>query len=140
VEKRRLPILKTQGGDDGQPRPPWQWVVFGTLAVFVVWVPLLWVAELVALHMTGVPAFLLLCSALAIGALAGGFVVGRWGQRGVGVREAALAGALAAALASFLSWSRLGMVLVGSLVTVLLSAAAAMLGGWLGVRRRTRLG
>src|SRR5689334_10420750 len=46
--KRRLPIVKSPvepradgGGDDDSPsRPPWQWVGFGTVAIFVVWLPL----------------------------------------------------------------------------------------------------
>src|SRR5258708_13511948 len=40
--KRRLPVLQSTAEEDpGDPhRPPWQWVVFGALAIFVVWLPL----------------------------------------------------------------------------------------------------
>jgi len=143
VEKRRLPLLKThdEGGDE-PPRPPWQWVGFGTVAIFVVWTPVVWFAEVVAARVMAAPELareraVILSVALGIGALAGGFVVGRWGTRGVGVREAALAGVVAATVATVLSWTTLGLS-IGSLVTVVIAAPAAALGGRFGVGRRAR--
>jgi hypothetical protein len=142
--KRRLPMLKTpgEGDDDAAERPPWQWVGFGTLGIFVVWLPLAFVSALVATAVGGlerspVLAVTVLVSALAIGALAGGYLVGRWGGAGVGVREAALAGLSASLVATALSFGTPGG-LAGGLATVVVSVPCAALGGWLGLRRRGR--
>jgi hypothetical protein len=141
--KRRLPVLKTpaEGGDDDAPaRPPWQWVGFGALAIFVVWLPLAFLAGWVAMRiggLAGAPALsvAVLASGLAVAAVAGGFLVGRWGPAGVGVREAALAGLSAALIATVLSLGFPG-ALAGALVTMVVAVPFAALGGWLGLRRR----
>lgn len=140
--KRRLPVLKTPGeeGADEPPRPPWQWVGFGAVAIFVVWTPLAYLAGLAGRRFGGgdgsvlvSAGFFALSSVLA--ALAGGFLVGRWGATGAGVREAALAGLAAALVASVLAWMQAGLSL-GPLVTVLLLVPAAALGGRLGLKGR----
>ena len=140
--KRRLPVLKTpaEGDDEAPARPPWQWVGFGVLAIFVVWLPLAILAGLVAVRLGGfasAPALAVveLASALAIAATAGGFLVGRWGAAGVGVREAALAGLAAAIVAAGLSLGSPG-ALSGAIVTIAVAVPFAALGGWLGLRRR----
>jgi hypothetical protein len=146
--KRRLPLIKTLAGadDDAPARPPWQWVGFGTVAIFVVWLPLAFGAAVVASRLGGmatapVASIALLVVGLAIAALAGGFVVGRWGTAGVGVRESALAGLAAALLATGLSLGSPGSpgavgAVAESVPTVVVAVSFAALGGWLGQRRR----
>jgi hypothetical protein len=140
--KRRLPVLKTpsDGEDDATARPPWQWVGFGALAIFVVWTPLAflttWLASILAA--SAAPRFasiLVVTSGLAIAALAGGFLVGRWGAAGVGIREAALAGLAAALVASGLSLGAPG-AWAGALISVVVAVPFAALGGRFGLRRR----
>jgi hypothetical protein len=143
TKKRHLPILKDVGqpGDDGDPvRAPWQWVSFGALAVFVVWLPL---AALTtgALAATGALAqaptarAALFGAGLVVASLAGGFLVGRWGTRTVGVREAALSGLVAALAAAALAWSATGAA--GGAVTIAIAVPSATLGGRWGVKWRT---
>jgi hypothetical protein len=161
AEKRRLPVLKSsseEGGDE--ERPPWQWVGFGAVAVFVVWLPLSYLAEVARRRATiawlggaetpeeaaralaamagpdrvklGLLVFVLHGGALALAAFAGGYLVGRWGER-TNERIAALAGVAAAVLASVLAWSGISWV---PLVTVVVAALFAWAGGRAGVRRR----
>jgi hypothetical protein len=149
--KRRLPVLKAAPGSEPEPdRPPWQWVGFGALAIFVVWLPLAWGASLVALRMgwleaSPVRSMGIQASGLALAAVAGGFLVGRWGGMGVGVREAALAGLTTGLVATMGAWGA-GAVSLGALAPVVLAAMlivavpTATLGGWLGRRRRARGG
>jgi tRNA-(ms[2]io[6]A)-hydroxylase len=130
AEKRRLPVIQppSSNEEEAEPRPPWQWVGFGVVAIFAAWLPLAWLAQLVGLRLASahlgtalqdlaaiqervvelgrgerarIWAGILLPQALAL-ALAcagGGYVVGRWG-RPAGPREAAIAGGLVAALSS----------------------------------------
>jgi hypothetical protein len=141
--KRRLPVLKepsADGDDEADARPPWQWVGFGALAIFVVWLPLAFGAAWLAsrLNASGaspIVAVLVLGAGLAVAALAGGFLVGRWGAAGVGVREAALAGLAAAIIASALAFGAPG-ALWGAVMTVAVSVPCSALGGKLGLRRR----
>jgi hypothetical protein len=141
--KRRLPMLKTPGeGDDDAPeRAPWQWVGFGTLAIFVVWLPLAFLSAVVATRLGLRPsdafALVVLASALVIAALAGGFLVGRWGGAGVGMREAALAGLATSLVATAISSGAPGG-LAGGLATIVVAVPCAAFGGWLGLRRRGR--
>jgi hypothetical protein len=171
-KKRRLPVLNTpsspgapnapsaeSGEDDGAPRPPWHWIGFGTVAVFVVWVPLSYVAELVRARATrawigdpetpeaaaaviaalgpgdraklGLVVFVVHGLALAASAFAGGWLVGRYAKESAGVREAALAGFMAALVATVLAWSGLSWV---PLVTMAVAAAAGAVGGRVGKR------
>lgn len=140
-KKRRLPVLKAQvDEDDAEPRPPWQWVGFGTLGIFVVWVPLAYATGLVSgrievLAASRVAGLFVASSGLAVAALAGGFLVGRWGGKDVGVREAALAGFAASLIATGLSLGAPG-AWAGAVVTVVVAVPFAALGGRLGLRRR----
>jgi tRNA-(ms[2]io[6]A)-hydroxylase len=152
--KRRLPLVKTppaEGDAQGEPRPPWHWVGFGAVAIFVTWLPLSLLAGALAsriataaqgathedLVRAAIQIGIAHTAALALGALAGGFVVGRWGQHGVGVREAALAGLAAACVAVGISCVSFGAS-AWSLLVVPVAVPMAALGGKLGVRRRAR--
>jgi hypothetical protein len=152
--KRRLPVLKSgPDADEDPPRPGWQWVVFGALAIVTTWVPVAAIAGAVVARLAaraqarGSPGVLgvelavggAYALALAAGAATGGYVVGRWGAARVGVREAALAGFAASVAATGASWVTLGATL-GAVVVPLLTVPAAALGGMLGLRRRARAG
>jgi hypothetical protein len=146
--KRRLPVLRAENADE-PARSRWQWVGFGAVAIFVAWLPLSALAVKIAARVgtreeeaspLGRAAVLVLGSfaaALALGALGGGFLVGRWGGPAVGVREAALAGLVAAIVAALVSWLSLGLA-PATLVVVAVATPMAALGGTLGVRRRVR--
>ena len=166
-KKRRLPVLNAPpaagGGEEeeGEARPPWHWIGFGTVAVFAVWLPLSYVAELVRVRAMvawigspptaeataeaiaalspearaklGLVLFFTHGSALALAAFAGGMLVGRYGGAQAGVREAALAGLMAALVATLLAWGGVSWV---PLVTIAVATLAAALGGRAGKRRR----
>ena len=70
--------------------------------------------------------------ALAIGAFAGGFLVGRFGP---GPREAAMAGAMTALIAMVLAGAQTGFS-AASLVALVLGVAFAWFGGRAGVRSK----
>ncbi len=143
--KRRLPLLNAGGAsaDEVPARSPWQWVGFGALAIFAVWVPLAWLSMLVAIRVSPgetsarvlATRALVLAAGLAVSALAGGYLIGKWGTAGVGVREAALAGLVAALVATALAWATVG-VSAAALATVAIAVPPAALGGYLGSRRR----
>jgi hypothetical protein len=150
--KRRLPLLPAEGSPgDGDPvRPPWQWVGFGALAIFTAWLPLSAIAGAIAsrtaasvgvgeapLARIGVAIVAMHAVALALGSFAGGFLVGRWGGRGVGLREAALAGLAAALAAIGAAWATSGFS-PGSAFVVAVTVPSAVVGGWRGLRARTR--
>jgi hypothetical protein len=148
VAKRRLPVLQTaDGGSDEPPRPAWQWVGFGALAIVAVWVPLSSLVGAVAARLfahTIDPSALrraaLLTSsaymvALAVGALAGGYLVGKWGPPNVGMRQAALAGLTASAALTAVTWASYGAT-IGLLLLAVFAPPMAALGARLGVRGR----
>jgi hypothetical protein len=147
VAKRRLPLLNASGEAEEPVRSAWQWVGFGALAIFTAWVPLLAIAVALAsqtLARASDPAALgraallangLYLAGLSLGALAGGYLVGRWGPADVGVRQGAAAGASAAVLLGLGSWLSSGPSL-GLLVVAILTPAVAALGGRLGLRGR----
>lgn len=111
---------------------------FGALAIFVVWLPLSWGATLVVTRLPGVgpqTGALVFAASLVLAALAGGYLVGRWGPAGVGVREAGLAGLAAALVATVLAWGAAGVSL-GALVTLVVAVPPAALGGRLGMKKR----
>jgi hypothetical protein len=125
-------------------------VGFGALAVFTTWIPLSafagWIAAHVAaqaqgdearLAWAGTVIALLYAVALALGAGAGGFLVGRWGTQGVGLRQAALAGLCAAAVALAVTWIAFGLS-ASSLLLAVAAPPMAALGGKLGLRGRAR--
>jgi len=149
VPKRRLPVLQNTPDDsDEPPRPAWQWVGFGALAIVALWVPLSALVGAVAarsLAPTSDEAALaraaFLTSAaylaeLALGAVAGGYLIGKWGPAGVGVRQAALAGLAAATVLAVGTCASLGPTAGGVLAILLVSPAMAALGGRMGARRR----
>lgn len=151
-DKRRLPVLQASGAEPEEPRPPWHWVGFGAVAVFVAWLPLAYVAEavgrrlagralddlaqltrherLVVFAKIGIPQAL----ALAIAAAGGGFLVTRFGS-GTRRRDAAYAGLCVGLLALGLTYAQMGVSLA-PLVVPLLAAGAAAAGGVVGKRSR----
>lgn len=153
--KRRLPVLNSPSEEADPSRRPWQWVGFGALAIFTVWIPLAALAGTLAARLppgagagdeargalstgaAGLAAVALYAAALALGAGLGGFLVGRWGTPGVGVREAALAGLGAAVVATGITWISFGPS-AGVLVVALVSAPTAAVGGRVGLRARLR--
>jgi hypothetical protein len=147
VPKRRLPVLQTSGDPDEPPRPAWQWVGFGTLAIFAVWVPLSVIAGAVAASVltrahgeVALARAALLSSSvyaveLAAGAVAGGYLVGKWGPPNVGVRQAALAGLAAAGALAVTTWASSGPT-PGLLLVAFMAPLMAGLGGRLGLRGR----
>ena len=167
--KRRLPLLQPGGpSSGGGERTAWQSALWGSGGTLLVFVPLAALAQslvqsvldsrlsgedalataaafeqlapgdrlLVRAVMVGAPL-----GALAIAALAGGVLVGRWGGRG-GKREAALGGAGAGLLAALMGASAYldqGQVLTWAVTTLLIvgvAAVAAIAGAALGLRWR----
>jgi hypothetical protein len=147
--KRRLPVLNSPSAspDEAEPRRPWQWVGFGALAIFTTWIPLAALAGVAASRLAASAdaqgmaqaaiMVALYAAALALGAALGGFLVGRWGPAGVGVREAALAGLGAATVAGVVTWASSGPS-AGAWVVALVALPSAALGGHAGERARQR--
>jgi hypothetical protein len=149
--KRRLPVVSSGDGAADPKRAPWQWVGFGTVAIFVVWLPLSAAASLGAsalvravrpttpssdVFLLTLPVFVgLSVLALGLAAFVGGFVVGRWGDRDVSVREAILAGLVAVAVAIVVSWVSFGFS-ASALLVAPIPIPFAALGGKLGLRSR----
>ncbi len=155
------------GEDESQePRPAWHWVGFGAVIILAAWLPLAYLAELIkgrfiaayigsvdgqeqaaqaiaalssvdrarlGAAMVGFPAL-----ALAVGALAGGFVVGRWGGQGTGWREAAAGGGAVGVLTALLALTSGASASFTVLVPIALMLATAGLGGLLGARARKK--
>jgi hypothetical protein len=147
-----------------EARPPLHWVGFGTVAIFAAWLPLTYAAGAVSSRVmegrfgkdaskdaitlalqamdAGERARLMAIvalpglAALAIAAFGGGFVVGRFGDR-TGTREAALAGGIAAVIASLMAWAGpTASALVAATVTMLVAVGFAAWGGRTGSKRR----
>jgi hypothetical protein len=148
--KRRLPLVQApaDGGDGDPERAPWQWVAFGAVAIVTTWVPLTALAGTIVARLgppasdagvvrLGAAIATAYGCALALGSFVGGFVVGRWGGNGVGVREAGLAGLAAAAVAIAAATVTSGFS-TGALLVVLVVGPSAAVGGALGLRARTR--
>jgi tRNA-(ms[2]io[6]A)-hydroxylase len=164
-EKRRLNVFRPTEDDGEEVRPPWQWVGFGTAAIFGAWLPLAYAAEAlkarlfaarlgdvrapdeIAAALKALPprdllslnvmVVVLMAVPLAAASFAGGFLVGRWGK-GAGVREAALAGVATALIASALAWSQNGLSLA-PLAGLVLAVPFAAWGGRVGGRTRARV-
>jgi tRNA-(ms[2]io[6]A)-hydroxylase len=172
AERRRLPVISNTpppapaDGAEDEPRPPWHWVGFGTVAIFAAWLPLAYIAGAVSARVmaarfgadasrdaidlalstmtAGERARLMATVALpsivglAIAAFGGGFVIGRFGP-GTGVREAAMAGGVVAFLASAMAWSGVtSSSLVAATVTFAVAIGFAVWGGRTGTSRRAR--
>jgi hypothetical protein len=156
--KRHLPVLRAERstgaegpeGDGEVKRPPWQWVGFGAVAIFVAWLPLSAIAGALAARLaaasdveghhlgrTGAVIIALYALAIAVGSFGGGFVVGRWGGEGVGRREAGLAGLMAAVVAIGGAWVASG-ISAGTLLVAVVAASSAAAGGGRGLVARTR--
>jgi hypothetical protein len=150
--KRRLTVLNNAGAEPGEdastPRRPWQWVGFGVLAIVTAWIPLAGLAGVAASRLgesaivnadTGAAAGIAIVAtyvaALGLGAGLGGFLVGRWGTSRVGIREAALAGLGASAVATTVTWVAFGPS-AGALMVAVVATPFAALGGRFGVRAR----
>jgi len=146
-------------------RPPWHWVGFGTVALFATWLPLAYVAQslgnrLVASRFPGLAPEAIAAQvgalptdeywrmiavvvglhllALALGGLAGGYLVGRFGK-GTTLREPTAAGGIAAFVALVISvrWGGgIGSAILQALPILLVAVATSALGGRLGLRRR----
>jgi hypothetical protein len=152
--------------DATEARPPWHWVGFGTIATFALWLPLAYVAEAVR-HRVFVSRFGASASedqvrlafaamddmerfrwtamqtlphviAFALGAFAGGLLIGRFGT-GTGPREAALSGAVTALVAVGVSWRVIAEggwgALVSLVVPLVIAVGFAWWGGRVGVAR-----
>jgi hypothetical protein len=153
--KRRLTVLQSNDDPDAPPRPRWQWVVFGALAILTAWLPLAYAAEAVSVRLIAARLgnldvravspeeqarmsfvlWILPVAALALAASAGGYVLGRWGERAT-IRQAAEAGALVAFLPVILSGVRSGASWA-SLAGLAVAVPAAALGAWVGRRWRS---
>jgi tRNA-(ms[2]io[6]A)-hydroxylase len=143
--KRRLPVLKSDAAaaDEVEARRPWQWVAFGTVMIFIAWLPLAYVGTtLVARAADGAgglhPAAPLVAMLvpLVVASAAGGFLVGRFG-RPAGVREALLSG-LSTGLVAIALTALSGPFSPLFLLVAAIAMACAGGGGWLGVRGRPR--
>jgi hypothetical protein len=142
--KRRLPVLASSGEPQEAPRPAGSWVGFGALMVLTVWLPLAYAGVLIArrfaprLGPTGavvVPVVVAGVAPLLAGAVAGGFLVGRFGKP-AGVKHAALAGAVAGGLAVLFTTATSAHFEPWSLLVIVLAAAGGAGGGAWGVRGR----
>lgn len=142
--KRRLTVLKSDGAPQEAERPPWHWVGFGTVMIFAAWLPLAYAVEAVVARVRGGAAerepvawgvaLLLAAVPLALAALAGGFLVGRFGKP-AGTREALFAG-LSTGLVAVVLTTFSGAFSPLFLVVAVLAAGFAAAGGALGVRGR----
>jgi hypothetical protein len=150
--KRRLPVLQAKEEDRSPPRPRWQWAAFGALSMIVTWVPLAYAAEALVAHLRanlrdplwtlpdatvgemGAAMFLAPAASLVLAALAGGYLLGRWGEGSGGV-DAASAASVAVLFGVGLTWAKSGVMWV-ALGALLLAVPAAVLGASLGRRRR----
>lgn len=158
--KKRLPIVQNAAEEPEEPRPPWHWVGFGTIGIFAAWLPLAWIANRVSRALTASLAagaaseeemqarvralasgerakYYALAAgphvvALALAAMAGGYLVGRWGP---GARESLYAGIAAGIVASTLAATGGGASL-GLLLVIAIAALFAWLGGKLGTRAK----
>jgi hypothetical protein len=175
--KRRLPVLNSEEGDE--QCSPAQWTAIGMVAIVLFFIPLAMLAGVItqstmrvhlptagpevvaAAYRTLAPATRLKLSlvmllvpalALAVAALGGGAIVGRFGG-GARVKEATMAGIAAGVVVVLYSFVRSGGAVVArgahvagvaqlfmsSLIVLLIATMMARLGGWLGVKRRPSL-
>ena len=160
--RKRLPVLQDEEGDEeAQDRPPWHWSGIGVIAIFLAWLPLASLVntlvarmlrsadpadgvELAAAAPAGARAVMMGSNALcfALAALAGGYLVGRFGGR-AGPKEAGVSGLLTAVVAWALAISQTPSIapLVWLLLLLVMGSlgwVAAYLGGRLGLRGRRR--
>lgn len=140
-------------------RPPWHWIGFGTVGIFGAWLPLMagaqWISNQLLYRRFGVSlspdSMRVIASldaaerarigmylaiphsiALALAAVAGGFLVGRY-SKGLGAREASISGVALALVIGGLTFGAVGVS--GLLTTLMLAVPFAGLGGHVGKRR-----
>jgi hypothetical protein len=116
--------------DPGAPtaRAPAAWILLGALATFAIFLPLAYVAVglLGAIHVTSVaPTAIITSLCVALAALGGGYIVGRFGGH-AGPREGALSGALVGLVLWAMTRMLLGVVIVA--ITAPLAYAGARIG------------
>ncbi len=159
--KKHLPVIRDPDPESITPRSPWVWVLFGSIVIVSVWVPLaliaLFLGSKVATHLAisggsanlqvhslavVLPTAVLVILSFASACAVGGAVVGRFAERPRRY-DAALAGTLGCFIVVFLA--ALGHALRPPLVGVaialsLLSVAfpTAALGGRWGHKRRSQ--
>ncbi|MBS2013234.1 MAG: hypothetical protein JST00_10125 [Deltaproteobacteria bacterium] len=155
------------GGDDAiEKRPPWHWVGFGAVGIFATWLPAAFLAQKTGellvrrrfgdvteeeltrhlaslpkddVMMVFLPLALLHLGALFVGAISGGYLVGRFGS-GTTVREPMLAGGVVALMAMVLTLGRGGVAssLVTGSVVFLAAVGGAALGGKYGLKKKDK--
>jgi len=152
--KRRLPVLSSSAPEEHEPRARWQWIAFGAVAIALAWVPLAYLAVAVIARVVpdeaaapgtldddasarlGFLLWAIQATTLAVAGAAGGYLLGRYGDRPK-TGDAAASGALVSTFAVVLSWARTGFSLP-SLAAVGLLVPMAMLGARLGRSARDR--
>ena len=139
-------MLQAAGEADASTRPFWHWVGFAAASIFIAWLPLTALAAALASRMgagardegslrrAAVAAVAAYGAAILLGALAGGYLVGRWSPPAFGVRAAALGGLGATGVAALISWAGFGFSMAPWLAAALAVPMAAF-GGQLGTRR-----
>ena len=163
AEKRKLPVLQSSPAPnepEGEERPPWHWVGFGTVGIFGAWLPLMALAQAVSNKLlqstfgtTVTPDAMRAVTAtlspelrirlgltlaiphaigLALASIAGGYLVGRYGK-GLGPREAAISGVALSIVIGGLTFATVGIM--GFVATLVLAVPFAALGGHLGKKR-----
>ncbi len=152
-------MIQASGAREEEPRPPWHWVGFGAVAIFVAWLPLAYAAQAISGRVMAARlgggegdvgerlrqlspsarastlAWMALphVVALVIAAAAGGFLVTRFGT-GTRPRESAIAGLMVGLLALGLTYAQAG-VSVAPLIVPVVATLSAWAGGRLGRRR-----
>ncbi|HEY8080239.1 MAG TPA: hypothetical protein VIF62_39185 [Labilithrix sp.] len=161
AERRRLPVIQSppKNEDDGEEdRPPWQWIGFGTVAIFAAWLPLAYLAGAVVKHAVepyvggavtpeeyaaryaalapdvrvrlAAIQWIPHALAFAMAAFAGGFLVGRFGK-GTRPREAAAAGAATAVIAlGIAAGGGIGSIVAGLVMIVVVALLAIGFAAW----------
>lgn len=150
------------GDPEPEDRPPWHWVGFGTVGIFGAWLPLMGVAQWASNQLLArtfgttisadgmrmlanmepavrarVGMYLAVPHALALGlaSVAGGFLVGRY-SKGLGGREASIAGVALAIIVGGLTFGAVGVA--GFFTTLMLAVPFAGLGGYLGKKQANK--
>jgi hypothetical protein len=142
-KKRRLPVLANNEDDESEPRPLWQWSLFGTMFTLTAWVPLasiatFLIAKIAATESAISVGFTVMIHVFALGAASalGSFLVTRFGPiKPFTMMYAAAAPALAAALAIVLSF-KLGGFSWPLFLVIPLAIGAGFFGARTGAKKR----
>lgn len=145
--RRRLTVLQTSTEAQDEPRPAWQWAIFGAVVILVAWLPLAAIvgrgasALLTRWPQYGALAAVAQLLAYALASAAGGHVVVRYGEAST-LRTAAASGVIVGLVGSTLAIgqgpSQLGPVawILAYVLIVAVGAASAWAGGRMAPRRR----